>query len=87
MARRPLNILCFGDSLTSGYYCYGAGEHPYSIRLEDRLCAAMRGTKVQVFTNGDPGALVSDRWFKTRLQVECTLSPTAHHISSGLTGI
>jgi len=30
-------MLCIGDSLTSGFYCYGTQHHPYSRRLERRL--------------------------------------------------
>lgn len=33
------NVLCFGDSLTSGYYNHGRGKHPYSIRLNQLLNA------------------------------------------------
>ena len=32
-----MNVLCFGDSLTSGYYNHGRGKHPYSIRLNQLL--------------------------------------------------
>ena len=31
------NILCFGDSLTSGYYNHGKNFHPYSQRLSQLL--------------------------------------------------
>jgi len=30
-------MLCVGDSLTSGFYCYGTKHHPYSRRLEKLL--------------------------------------------------
>lgn len=75
MATPSLNILCFGDSLTSGYHCYGIGEHPYSIRLQARLSDALPGTNIQVFTNGDPGALASESLFRMRLQAECKFRP------------
>ena len=32
-----MNILCFGDSLTAGYYNEGNAFHPYSIRLRELL--------------------------------------------------
>lgn len=32
-----IKVLCFGDSLTSGYYNHGRGKHPYSIRLGQLL--------------------------------------------------
>jgi lysophospholipase L1-like esterase len=31
------NILCFGDSLTAGYYNEGEKFHPYSLKLEELL--------------------------------------------------
>ncbi|PKS06536.1 hypothetical protein jhhlp_007284 [Lomentospora prolificans] len=36
-----LKVLCFGDSLTSGYYSFGLGEHPYAETLVQRLRAAL----------------------------------------------
>lgn len=77
MASRSLNILCFGDSLTSGFCHFGMDSHPYSIRLEDRLAAAFPGSRIEVFTNGVPGDVVSKKPFKNRLQAECTLNPAA----------
>ncbi|XP_046861515.1 transcription factor SPT20 homolog [Xenia sp. Carnegie-2017] len=34
---QTINILCFGDSLTSGFYNHGKGKHPYGIRLNQLL--------------------------------------------------
>lgn len=70
MVGKQLNVLCFGDSLTSGYCHYGMESYPYSGRLENRLVSALPGRKVEVFTNGVPGDVASTRPFKTRLQVE-----------------
>lgn len=33
-------ILCFGDSLTEGYYSFGLHFHPYTIKLKQLLRAA-----------------------------------------------
>jgi lysophospholipase L1-like esterase len=35
--QRTINVLCFGDSLTSGFYNHGRGKHPYSIKLNQLL--------------------------------------------------
>lgn len=70
-AGKPLDILCFGDSLTSGYYDYGAGSRPYSTVLAARLKAAFPGTVVNVYTNGHPGDVASFPAFQQRLKNEC----------------
>lgn len=81
MSSRSLRILCFGDSLTSGYCAFGAESHPYSLRLEDRLYGALpRDTHIEVFTSGVPGDLVANRSFENRLDVECLPKPI--HIRS-----
>lgn len=67
---RPINILCFGDSLTSGYCSFGLNSHPYSTRLEARLFDALPGLRMEVFTNGIPGDVVQNQPFKTRLEAE-----------------
>lgn len=66
-----LKILCFGDSLTSGYFCFGAGEQPYAEALGQRLRAALPAQLQPVTLNvaGEPGALA--RQFSLRMQVEC----------------
>lgn len=73
MARTPFTVLCFGDSLTSGYHNYGLGEQPYSEVLTERLEAALPDRDVQVFTNGVPGDVASRQAFRQRLQRECTM--------------
>lgn len=32
-----MNILCFGDDITAGYYNYGKNFHPYKLHLEKQL--------------------------------------------------
>ncbi len=46
---KVFNILCFGASLTEGYYNFGKNFHPYTIRLENNFKAA--GYEVQVRYN------------------------------------
>ena len=45
------NILCFGDSLTSGYYNHGQAFHPYSQRL-GQLLNSDRKLRYYVKTSG-----------------------------------
>ncbi|POR36519.1 Uncharacterized protein TPAR_03209 [Tolypocladium paradoxum] len=71
MARTPLTVLCFGDSLTQGYHNYGLGEQPYSEVLAERLEAALPERDVQVVTSGVPGDRAVLRPFRQRLKTEC----------------
>lgn len=71
MSGRPLRILCFGDSLTSGFCHFGLTEHPYSIRLKDHLDAAFPDRRIDVYTNGQPGDVVSNEPWEFRLDSEC----------------
>jgi len=57
-----IKILCFGDSLTSGWFNFGLGEHPYAETLAERLRAAFP-FPVSVKVSGAPGDLVcTERW-------------------------
>ncbi|KJZ78405.1 hypothetical protein HIM_02443 [Hirsutella minnesotensis 3608] len=76
---QPLRILCFGDSLTSGYHTLGLGEHPYSEALASRLASAASSStsststtpNVKVDTNGVAGDLVTRPAFYRRLVNAC----------------
>lgn len=70
MARKPLRILCFGDSLTSGYFCFGMDSHPYSLKLEDKLTGALPGVDVETVTNGVPGDVATFKRFTDRMRDE-----------------
>ena len=72
MNSKGCRILCFGDSLTSGYLSFGLASHPYSTRLQQRLHEARPGCKDQVNTDGEPGEQASSVFMKTRLRNECT---------------
>ena len=71
MARKSLRILCFGDSLTSGYCSWGMNEHPYSGRLQEKLQQAFPHVDIDIVTNGKPGDIASFARFEERLKAEC----------------
>lgn len=71
MAEETLNILCFGDSLTSGYHHYGTSSHPYSIAFKAKLQAALPHMTINVHHNGKPGDVGSWPAFNERLKNEC----------------
>ena len=72
MPKETLRILCFGDSLTSGYYYMGSCYHPYSEKLEERLTAAFPDLDIQITENGVPGDIACAGPFLTRLNSQCT---------------
>ncbi|KAF5022239.1 hypothetical protein F66182_5712 [Fusarium sp. NRRL 66182] len=67
MTRKTLRILCFGDSLTSGYFCYGLDYHPYALKLEDRLKEAFPDADFEIVVDGVPGDVASFSQFYDRL--------------------
>lgn len=71
MSDAPLRVLCFGDSLTSGYHAWGTGSHPYSTTLARRLREAFPGRRIEVATSGMPGDVVCGPAFHERLASEC----------------
>lgn len=74
----PLRILCFGNSLTSGYHAWGSGSHPYSIVLSARLRDAFPGRRIEVSTSGVPGDVVCGPAFHERMSRECkSLAPSS----------
>lgn len=70
----PLRVLCFGNSLTSGYHAWGTGSHPYSIVLAARLRDAFPGRRVEIATSGVPGDAVCGPAFHERMSRECKSS-------------
>ncbi len=75
----PLRILCFGDSLTSGWS--SAPDAPYAVTLETRLRTALPCTDVRVEADGIPGALA--RAFPRRMRRGEWAAPA--HLANGLT--
>lgn len=70
-AKRPLRILCFGDSLTSGYHHFGLDSHPYSLRLTKLLREALPDKSLDIVTSGVPGDGVVFPRFEQRMRNEC----------------
>lgn len=66
MPPKSLSVLCFGDSLTSGYFSWGLGEHPYALKLEDKLTGAFPDVAVMVVADGLPGDVASFERFSNR---------------------
>jgi hypothetical protein len=56
---KELSILCFGNSLTAGYYHFGLHYHPYALTLKDKLQAAFPEITLTVDVDGLPGDLVT----------------------------
>ncbi|KAF4962671.1 hypothetical protein FSARC_9232 [Fusarium sarcochroum] len=67
MTRKTLRILCFGDSLTSGYFCHGMDSHPYALKLEDRLTGTFPEVDFEIVVDGVPGDVASFNRFYDRL--------------------
>lgn len=61
--RTPLRILCFGDSLTSGY----PTGMPYAIQLRLKLAAAFPHHEISCDVEGVPGDQVAKGKFDERL--------------------
>ncbi|CEJ55729.1 hypothetical protein PMG11_01967 [Penicillium brasilianum] len=72
MTERP-SILCFGDSLTAGWYKYGLEYHPYAKKLHECLQAAFPTTDIMIEVDGVPGDLVTSPpgSFLSRIQGRC----------------
>ncbi|KAL8713621.1 MAG: hypothetical protein Q9225_006747 [Loekoesia sp. 1 TL-2023] len=56
-ALNDLRILCFGASITAGFYSFGLNHHPYANRLTQRLQGSLPSLKIAI----DIGALSGDR--------------------------
>ncbi|KAL3703910.1 hypothetical protein TMatcc_009600 [Talaromyces marneffei ATCC 18224] len=90
----PLNILCFGNSLTAGFRSYGIKpDHPYALTLKEQLLAAgldasiLGGDgKVDIDVEGQPGDLVNcpPGHFVERMKWMCYGSFTPDQIYTGL---
>ncbi|PYH85715.1 SGNH hydrolase [Aspergillus uvarum CBS 121591] len=70
---KSLSILCFGNSLTAGYYNWGLEYHPYAWKLEERLKAAFPTHTIRIDVDGLPGDLVNSPpgRFLPRLEQKC----------------
>lgn len=64
-----LSILCFGNSLTAGFYHWGLEYHSYAIQLTEMLEAQFPNAEITIDVNGLPGDLVvAPGSFLSRLQ-------------------
>lgn len=69
---RQLSILCFGNSLTAGFYSYGLEYHPYAIKLKEHLEHEFLGLEVLTTVAGHPGDLVCRPGaFLSRIEMKC----------------
>ena len=71
------NILCFGDSLTAGYYNEGEKFHPYSLKLEELLNTGgvvisnyFSEDKIEKFTSKYESEISKAKNFKPIYEVE-----------------
>ncbi|KAG5914557.1 hypothetical protein E4U53_004621 [Claviceps sorghi] len=72
MAHQSLRILCFGDSLTSGFHDFGQSFHPYSIAFAAVVQAALPHMTVTVHDSGKNGDVGAWTPFNERLKRECS---------------
>ncbi|XWW99795.1 hypothetical protein V2A60_007807 [Cordyceps javanica] len=76
MPRQTLRILCFGDSLTQGWFSSGMGENPYSMKLTQRLYDALpEDTRLEMRTSGVPGDVAAFSRFRQRFEQQITARP------------
>ncbi|KAL0474805.1 SGNH hydrolase-type esterase domain-containing protein [Neurospora intermedia] len=69
MPPSKLRILCFGDSLTEGYSCWGSCFTPYSTKIKEMLRMAFPDVDVEIVTDGVSGDLVTGEGsFLTRME-------------------
>ena len=66
-APSELRILCFGASITAGYYAFGLHSHPYAIQLYTRLQASLPDTKLTIDVDGLSGDRVIGGQYFSRL--------------------
>lgn len=71
-----LDILCFGNSLTQGFWHYGLEEpHPYALALKETLVEdeIVEG-EIEIDVEGKPGDLVNcpPGQFIDRMRRRCT---------------
>ncbi|KAL8652389.1 MAG: hypothetical protein Q9226_004292 [Calogaya cf. arnoldii] len=65
---QEIRVLCFGASITAGWYNSGLQRHPYAIRLKDRLRKALPSYNVEVDIDGQSGDRVVGGEYLSRLE-------------------
>ena len=66
-----IRILCFGASITCGFYAGGAHFHPYSIQLKARLQRSLPHTEFVIDVDGLSGDRLIDGEYISRLNRHC----------------
>lgn len=66
--KRSLRILCFGDSLTSGWSQLGTSVHPYSQSLTRVLSSAFPRLNIEAHADGLPGDVVVGGRYLARIE-------------------
>ena len=66
---KTLCVLCFGDSITQGFYGYNGIFHPYTLALRFHLAHKYPDVYIRVFTRGRGGDMVHGE-MKERLERE-----------------
>jgi hypothetical protein len=74
-----IRILCFGDSLTEGYSCFGNRFDPYSLTmkriLESKSLAKKQSNTFEIVTDGQSGDLIDGGSFVRRIGKRCLFYP------------
>lgn len=66
---KTLCVLCFGDSITQGFYGFNGIFHPYTISLRAHLAQKYPDVYIRIFTRGLGGDMVHGK-MKERLERE-----------------
>lgn len=69
---KKLHVLCFGDSLSAGFFKFGLEYHPYDGKLKETLQSQVPDLKVFTDVEGLPGDLVTfPGSFSMRMENKC----------------
>jgi lysophospholipase L1-like esterase len=73
LIKKPLNILCFGDSITAGWSHGGTVYHPYADAMLDALEKALPSLKFTADIQSLPGDQVTSPpgGFLPRMDILC----------------
>lgn len=71
VAPSQLRILCFGASITAGYYRMGMGCHPYAYQLKRQLQQHLPQTKIDIHIDALAGDQVVQGKYLSRLHESC----------------